>query len=38
MGVRLKLAVAAGVVALFALMQVLSASASTVAHAPACRA
>jgi hypothetical protein len=35
MGVRLKLAVVAGVVALFALMQVLSASASSVAHAPA---
>ena len=35
MGVRSRLAVIAGVVALFALMQVLSASASSVAHAPA---
>ena len=35
MGVRLKLTVAVGVVSLFALSQVLSASASSVAHAPA---
>jgi hypothetical protein len=35
MGVRLKLAVVAGAVSLFALMQVLSASASAVAQAPA---
>jgi hypothetical protein len=35
MSVRLKLAVVAGAVALYALMQVLSASASAVAHAPA---
>ena len=35
MSVRLKLAVAAGAVSLFALVQVLSASASAVSHAPA---
>ncbi len=35
MGVRLKLTIAAGAVCLFALMQVLSASASAVAQAPA---
>ena len=34
MGVRLKLTVAAGAVSLFALMQVLSASASAVSHDP----
>ena len=34
MGLRLKLAVAAGVVSLFALIQVLSASASAVSHGP----
>ena len=33
MGVRLKLTVAVGVVSLFALVQVLSASASAVSHA-----
>ena len=35
MSVRLKLTVAVGAVSLFALMQVLSASASSVSHAPA---
>jgi len=35
MGVRLRLAVAAGAVSLFAFVQVLSASASAVSHAPA---